>query len=465
MEQIIPGDNDFPKVKKTLFDILLFIGSIAAVVVILTRGKEGSRLSVFGTAMVVTFCYAVLYLFLLHFRQEVLQVNRKTFFILLAIITFLLITRLVLNIKQDNIIFVVPFAVIPVIIRTFYDSRLALFILLITIMLAGFMVPEPFEFILMNFLSGMVAIFTLTNNFRKSRLFFTSLIVIVSYAVIYLGMNMIKGGAPESNTLFDYLLFAGNGLLVLVSFPLIFLFEQKFLLISDTTLLMLADPNQPLLRKLAVEAPGSYQHSLQVANIAEEAARVIGANMHLTRTGALYHDIGKVANPSYFIENLADGVSPHEKLDPKDSSKVIINHVRQGVVLAKNYKIPVQVIDFIRTHHGTSVAYFFYKKYVDQNPGEKENTKAFTYPGPKPFSKETAIVMMADAVEASSRSLEKYTEEGISELVERIMYLQEQDGQYSDVPLTYKDMSDIKSVFKKRLQNIYHVRVAYPERI
>jgi len=465
MEQMIPGDNDFPKVKKTLLDILLFIGSIAAVVVILTRGKEGSRLSVFGTAMVVTFCYTVLYLFLLHFRQEVLQVIRKTFFILLAIITFLLITRIVLNIKQENIIFVVPFAVIPVIIRTFYDSRLALFILLITIMLAGFMVPEPFEFILMNFLSGMVAIFTLTNNFRKSRLFFTSLMVIASYAVIYMGMSMIKGGVPESNGLFDYLLFAGNGLLVLVSFPLIFLFEQKFLLISDTTLLMLADPNQPLLRKLAGEAPGSYQHSLQVANIAEEAARVIGANMHLTRTGALYHDIGKVANPSYYIENLADGVSPHEKLNPKDSAKVIINHVRQGVVLAKNYKIPVQVIDFIRTHHGTSVAYFFYKKHVDQNPGEKENTKAFTYPGPKPFSKETAIVMMADAVEASSRSLEKYTEEGISELVERIMYLQEQDGQYSDVPLTYKDMSDIKSVFKKRLQNIYHVRVAYPERI
>jgi len=465
MEQRILGENEFPKVKKTFLDIILFIVSFAAVVIILTRGRVTGRLSVFGTAMVVAFCYTVLYLFLLHFRQEVLQVNRKTFFILLAIITFLLITRLVLNINQENIIFLVPFTVIPVIIRTFYDSRLALFILLITILLAGFMVPEPFEFILMNFLSGMIAIFTLTNNFRKSRLFFTSMMVILSYGVVYTGMNMIRGGDPENSVLLDYLLFAGNGILVLISFPLIFLFEQKFLLISDTTLLMLADPNQPLLRKLANEAPGSYQHSLQVANIAEEAARIIGANMHLTRTGALYHDIGKVANPPYYIENLATGVSPHEKLTPKDSAKVIISHVRQGVVLAKNYKIPVQVIDFIRTHHGTSVAYFFFKKHIDQNPGEKDNMKPFTYPGPKPFSKETAIVMMADAVEASSRSLEKYTEEGISELVERIMYLQEQDGQYSDVPLTYKDISDIKSVFKKRLQNIYHVRVAYPERI
>lgn len=465
MEQkILVGDN-FPKVKKTLIDILLFVSSIAAVVWILTRVNPTGRFSVFGTTIVVTFCYAVLYLFLLHFRQEVLQVNRKTFFILLAILTFLLITRFVLNIQKNNIIYVVPFAVIPVIIRTFYDSRLALFILLITIILAGFMVAEPYEFILMNFLAGMVSIFTLTNNFRKSRLFFTSLMVIVSYSVIYLGMHMIRVGDLGNTVLFDYLLFTFNGILVLISFPLIFLFEQKFLLISDTTLLMLADPNQPLLRKLAKEAPGSYQHSLQVANIAEEAARVIGANMHLTRTGALYHDIGKVANPAYYIENIVDGVSPHEKLNPKDSAKVIINHVKQGVVLAKNYKIPVQVIDFIRTHHGTSVAYFFFKKYVDQNPGEQENTKSFTYPGPKPFSKETAIVMMADAVEASSRSLEKYSEEVISELVERIIYLQEQDGQYSDVPLTYKDISDIKAVIKKRLQNIYHVRVAYPERV
>ncbi len=462
MEQTIFDSDNLPKIKKTLINILLFVSSIVAVVLILTRGN---RISVMGTLIVVTFCYSVLYLFLLQFRPEVLKVNRKTFFIMLTILSFLIITRYVLNIQKNNIIYIVPFAVIPVVIRTFYDSRLALFILLITIMLAGFMVPEPYEFILMNFLSGMVAIFTLTNNFRKSRLFFTSLMVILSYWIFYFGMHMIKNSDLGSAVLFDCLLFACNGILVLISFPLIFLFEQKFLLISDATLLLLADPNQPLLRKLANEAPGSYQHSLQVANIAEEAARVIGANMHLVRTGALYHDIGKVAAPGYYIENVVEGGSPHDKLDPKDSAKVIINHVRQGVILAKNYKIPVQVIDFIRTHHGTSVAYFFFKKYVDQNPDEKENTKAFSYPGPKPFSKETAIVMMADAVEASSRSLEKYSEEGISELVERIIYLQEQDGQYSDVPLTYKDISDIKAVFKKCLQNIYHARIAYPERI
>ena len=427
--------NNFPKIKKTVIDILLFVASVIIVVIILTKGNNISKLALSGTVTVVTLCYLILYLFLLHFRKEVLEVNRKTFFILLAIIVFVAITRLVLDVPQRNIIYLVPFAVIPVIITTFYDSRLALFILLITIMLTGFIIPEPFEFIFMSFISGMVAIFTLTNNFRKSRLFFTALMVIVTYSVVYLGLNLMKNGDTHDIVFFDFLLIIGNGLLVLISFPLIFLFEQKFLLISDTTLLLLADPNQPLLRKLADEAPGSYQHSLQVANLAEEAARAINANLHLVRTGSLYHDIGKIANPIHFIENQVDEISPHEKLNPKDSAKIIINHVRNGVTLAKNYKIPVQVIDFIRTHHGTTVAYFFYKKYIDKYPEEKGVEKAFAYPGPKPFSKETAVVMMADAVEASSRSLDKYTEEGISELVERIVYLQEQDGQFSDVPL------------------------------
>ncbi|HOP59030.1 MAG TPA: HDIG domain-containing protein, partial [Bacteroidales bacterium] len=338
------------------------------------------------------------------------------------------------------------------------------FTLLMTLLLAGFLVEDPFRFVILNFFTGMVAIYTLTNNFRKSRLFFTSLMVIVSYYILCLGLTIMDNGSLKDLVLSDFILFTINGFLVLITFPLIIFFEQKFLLISDTTLLMLADPNQPLLRKLATEAPGSYQHSLQVANLAEEAARAIGANMHLVRTGALYHDIGKIADSAFFIENQREGASPHDNLDPKESARVIINHVKHGVVLAKNYKIPVQVIDFIRTHHGTTVAYYFYKKYVDLHPEEKNNQKAFTYPGPKPFSKETAVVMMADAVEASSRTLDKYTEEGISEVVERVMYLQEQDGQYSDAPLTYKDISDIKSVFKRRLSNIYHVRIAYPDR-
>jgi putative nucleotidyltransferase with HDIG domain len=279
-----------------------------------------------------------------------------------------------------------------------------------------------------------------------------------------MGISLMLNGKIPDKFLSDIVRFGINGVLVLISYPLIFIFEQKFLLLSDTTLLELADTNQPVLRKLAEEAPGSFQHSLQVANLAEEAARVIGANLLLVRAGALYHDIGKIANPKYFVENLVDEVSPHENMDPNESSKIILNHVKSGVVLAKNYRVPVQIIDFIRTHHGTTVAYFFFKKYVDRNPDSMHREKEFAYPGPKPFTKETAVVMMADAVEASSRSLDKYNEESINELVERILYIQEQDGQYSDVPLTFKDISDIKSIFKKRLLNIHHLRVAYPER-
>jgi hypothetical protein len=331
-------------------------------------------------------------------------------------------------------------------------------------MLSGFMVSDPFEFIFMSFISGMVAIFTLTNIYRRFKLFLTAGVVILSYSVLYLGLSLMINGNVDKVKLSEFYLFAGNGLLVLISYPIIFVFEKRFLFLSDVTLLELADTNQPLLRKLAEEAPGSFQHSLQVSNLAEEAARTIGANLLLVRAGALYHDIGKIANPKYFIENQIDGISPHDNLDPAESAKLIINHVRNGVVLAKNFKLPVQIIDFIRTHHGTTVAYFFFKKYTELHPWDTGRENEFTYPGPRPFSKETALVMMADAVEASSRSLVKYTEESISELVERIVYLQEQDGQFTDIPLTFKDISDIKSAFKKRLSNIYHVRVVYPER-
>jgi putative nucleotidyltransferase with HDIG domain len=417
-----------------------------------------------GTLVLVSSCYLILYLFLSHFRSEILEVTRKTLFIILTILSFIVLTKYTVTFQDKNILLLIPFAIIPIVIRTFYDARLALFILLITIMLAGFFVPDPFEFIFMNFISGMAAIFTLKNIYRRAKLFYTALIVAVSYSVLYLGMRLLISGNFETISGSDLLFIAGNGILVLISYPVIFIFERKFLFLSDTTLLELADTNQPLLRKLAEEAPGSFQHSLQVANIAEEAARVIGANLLLVRTGALYHDVGKVAFSNYYIENQIDGISPHDKLNPLDSAKVIINHVKSGVVLAKNYKVPVQIIDFIRTHHGTTVAYFFYKKYCDVNPWDTSKEKEFTYPGPKPFSKETAVVMMADAVEASSRSLEKYSEESISELVEKIIYIQEQDGQFSDVPLTFKDISDIKNVFKKRLSNIYHVRIAYPER-
>jgi cyclic-di-AMP phosphodiesterase PgpH len=456
--------EDSKSTRKLSVNFVLFILSIIIVVVIWPHQPGDRSLKILATFILVSCCYLVLYLFLSHFRSEVLLVNRKTLFIIIIILTFIVLTRISLNYPDQKFLFLIPFAIIPVIIRTFYDARLALFILLITIMLSGFIVLDPFNFIFMNFITGMIAIFTLSNIYRKFKLFFTALMVILSYSIIYIVLSLLRWGNFEHLILSNFLLISGNGILVLLSYPIIFIFERKFLFLSDTTLLELADTNQPLLRKLAVDAPGSFQHSLQVANLAEEAARITGANLLLVRAGALYHDIGKIAYPDYYIENQEYGISPHENLNPRDSVRVIINHVTNGVILAKNFKVPVQIIDFIRTHHGTSVAYFFYKRYTEQNPWDTSREKEFAYPGPKPFSKETAVVMMADAVEASSRTLDKYTDESINELVERILYLQEQDGQFSDAPLTFKEITDVKDIFKKRLSNIYHTRITYPER-
>lgn len=451
--------------RKFILNILYFLLSILILTSIWPRDDKDSWLKYVGIVIMLSSCYIILYLFLAHFQSEVLGVTRKTLFIVLTILSFVTLTRLVISIPERNILYIIPFAIIPIVIRTFYDARLALFIMLITIMLSGLMVTDPFGFIFINFISGIVAIFTLKNIYRRARIFLSALMVIISYSILYIGINLMKSGDSYNITSSVFLIFTANGFLVLISYPIIFLFERKFLFLSDNTLLELADTNQPLLRKLAEEAPGSFQHSLQVSNLAEEAARIIGANLLLVRTGSLYHDIGKVANSDCFIENCPEGLSPHTRLKPEDSAKVIINHVSNGIVLAKNYKVPVQIIDFIRTHHGTTTAYYFFKKYSDMNPGNKADDNNFVYPGPKPFSKETAVVMMADAVEAASRSLDKFTEESISELVERIINIQEKDDQFAESPLTFKEISDIKSIFKKRISNIYHARISYPERV
>ncbi len=449
---------------KYLTDALFFLMSIVFIMLIWPPEMKDTLPELFGSLIVVSSSYLVFYMFLFYFRSEILEVNRKTFFLIITILMFFVLTRVAVSYFEKPVLFIIPFAVIPVVITTFYDSRLALFILVTTILLTGFLVPDPFEFIFMNFIAGLVAIFSLSNIYRRAKLFIASLLVIVSYSAIYFAFNILSSGTIPAVSWSDYRWFFANGLLVLISYPLIFLFESRFLFLSEGTLIELSDINQPLLRMVTEGAPGSFQHSRQVANLAEEAARVIGANFLLTRAGALYHDIGKVVNSEYFIENQLAGQNPHSGLDALESSKLILNHVDEGVLLARKYKLPVQIIDFIRTHHGTTRAYYFYKKYLETGTPDLNMEKEFEYKGPKPFSKETAIVMMADAVEASSRTLEKYTEYTINELVERIVIIQEQDGQFSDAPLTFKDISDIKGVFKKRLSNIYHTRIVYPER-
>jgi putative nucleotidyltransferase with HDIG domain len=461
---------NFGTLKKTLVmplktkingrNLIFFLIAVAAVTFAWPDNAHFSQLA--GSTIISLSCFTILYYFLAHYSPEVLKVTLKTIFILFLIVSFSGLTRISLFYPGKNFALLVPFALVSVVICTFYDGRLAFFILLVTVLLCSFFVTEPFRFISMHIIAGTTAVYTLTNAYGRWKFFLTAMVVALSYALLNSAFILLDLNRNDSSFTTNWVIFAGNALLVLLCYPLIFIFERKFKFLSDATLLELADTNQPLLRKLADEAPGSFQHSLQVANLAEEAARSTGANPLLVRAGAMYHDIGKIAGPKFFIENQNNGISPHDTLDPVASAKLIIDHVTSGVVLARNFKVPPQIIDFITTHHGTSVTYFFYRKFTAKNPVSNDNEKQFTYPGPKPFSRETAIVMMADAVEASSRTLGKQTEENISELVERIILLQEQSGQYSEVPFTFKDLSDIKEALKKRLSTMYHGRIPYP---
>ena len=449
---------------KHIINYIFFLLSILIVVAIWPADKSDTWPELMGTILIVSACYLILYLFLAHFRAEILEVTRKTLFIILIILFFIILTRIVISLQKPGILFLVPYTMIPIVICTFYDSRLALFIMLITLMLAGFIVPSPFEFVFISFIAGVAAIFSLTNIYRHYKLFYSSAVVILSYSVIHFASGIMNGNSIADIKMADYVLFLGNGILILLSYPLIFMFEKNFYFLSDTTLLELSNLNNKLLLRFSEDAPGSFQHSLQVSNLAEEAARGVGANSLLARTGSLYHDIGKMIDSGFFIENMSNYFNPHLNLDPLEISSIILNHVKECVILARMYKLPVQIIDFIRTHHGTTKAYFFYIKFLETGKTDAESENLFEYPGPKPFSKETAIVMMADAVEASSRTLDEYNEYTIGELVERIIDLQEQSDQFSDAPLTFREITEIKGILKKRLMNIHHARTKYPER-
>jgi putative nucleotidyltransferase with HDIG domain len=426
-------------------------------------GSYSSWLLILGQVILVSSCFLILFLFLLNFRVEVLDSFTKTLFIVLLILSFAAVTWITL-LLPDISIYLIPLTIIPVVIRTFYDPRLALFILLVTLMMVGFIVPNSFEFVFLNLVAGVVVIFTLTNTYRRGKLFFSASMVFLTYSVVYFGIDVIQEGNISGINWLNYAWFAGNSVLILLSYPLIFIFEKTFGFLSDATLFELSDTNQPLLRKLAEEAPGSFQHSMQVANLVEDAARAIGANPLLVRAGALYHDIGKVNDSEYFTENQADGFNPHDNIAPDESARIIINHISRGLELARKSKLPEQIIDFIRTHQGTTKTYYFFRDYRDKFPKKDIDPATFTYPGPKPFSKETALMMMADAVEASSRSLSEYSEESIRNLVESIIDHQMQEDQFTDAPISFKDISVAKDAFVKRLLTIYHARIKYPKK-
>ena len=417
---------------------------------------------ILGQSITVSVLLILLIVYLVKFRREYYSNNLKFSFILMLVTIVVGFSSLIIRYDLINL-YILPFALLPIIIKIFYDARLALFVHTVAIVMVGFAAPNSFEFIFLNFSTGAVAILSLTNTYRRGKLFNTSIYVILIYSVIYTGMFLMQGSEFSTIVWQNYYYFCFSGFLLNLSYPLIFIFEKTFGFLSDITLMELSDTNHVLLRKLNEKAPGTFQHSLQVANLAEEAAFRIGANPLLVRTGALYHDIGKMHNPIYFIENLSTEKNPHQNLTNEESARIIIEHVEKGIEIAKKNRIPEQIIDYIRTHHGTSTVQFFYRSSKKQNPEAVVDINKYTYPGPIPFSKEMALVMMADSVEAASRSLKDYNSNTINDLVDNIIYYQMINEQYNNSNITYKDQSIVKEIFKRKLMNIYHLRIEYPD--
>lgn len=413
-----------------------------------------------GQILLITIIISLLYIFLFFFRNDVFNNSTQVIFILLLILSFSFMAKTVL--KSDIVsIYLLPLAILPIIIRTFFDTRMALFILLISVLLISFIVPNSFEFIFLNMIAGTVSIFSIVNLRSRSQLLFTVLLIFISYSFSYVGLNLIQEGNFKQLHYQNFMWFAGNSLLTLLTYPVLYVFEKIFHFLSDVTLIELSNTNNKLLRELASKAPGTFQHSLQVANLAEEAIFEIGGNPLLVRTGALYHDIGKIYAPQYFIENQNPGYNPHDEISFEESAKKIIDHVPKGIEMARKHNLPEQIIDFIRTHHGTSITMYFYLMHKKENPDTDINQ--FRYPGPLPYSKESAVLMMADAVEAASRAMKQYTNKKIDELVENIINKQIEEKQFLNANITFKDITTVKKIFKKKLSSIYHARIQYPD--
>ena len=424
-------------------------------------GSIKSQLVNIGKFILVVAALFVIFLFLYNLRREILQDSLKTLFILMMVILAVFVASTVVRSSRISF-YIIPFAIVPIILRTFYDERLALFIHFILTILIGFFAPNSFEFVFLTFIVGIIAVFSLTNFNRRSRIVYTAMLIFLAYGFVYFGISIVQEGDIKLIDYNNFAWFGINSILVLLSFPLIFIFEKVFGFLSDATLMELSDTNQILLRELAEKAPGTFQHSLQVANLAEDAIYKIGGNPLLVRTGALYHDIGKMENPIYFIENQTSDINPHDTLSFEESAKIIIAHVEKGVEIARKHNLPLPVIDFIKTHHGTSTVQYFYRSYIKKYPEADVDLKKFSYPGPKPFSKETAVLMMADSVEAASRSLKEVNDKTLEKLVDQIIDSQLLEEQFNNADITFKDITLIKDIFKMRLKNIYHVRISYP---
>lgn len=409
---------------------------------------QEKRLTLAGQILYVgifLFCFMA---YLELFRADYYE-RKGTLTLLFALIVFFPVLSSIMVEQNLSSIYVVPFAMIPIIVRVFLDSRTAFMAHVTIILLCSITLRFPHEFILLQVVAGMVAIYSLRELSQRSQLLRTALVVFISYALLYFAFELIhEDDLTKLNTRM-YIYFMINGILLLFAYPLLFLLEKIFGFTSDVTLVELSNINNSLLREMSEVAPGTFQHSLQMANLAAAAANKIGGKSQLVRTGALYHDIGKMVNPAFFTENQS-GVNPHKSLSYEQSAQVIISHITDGLKLAEKHNLPKVIKDFISTHHGRGLTKYFYISYKNEHPDEEVDQEKFRYPGPNPFTKEQAVLMMADSVEAASRSLPEYTEESISTLVDKIIDTQVSEGYFKECPITFKDIATVKALFKRK---------------
>lgn len=412
--------------------------------------------------VIFVLCVIVAFVFYLRlFRREYLRSPHSILLLSSLIAIFPLITYAMVDQKFLNV-YMVPYAMVPIFVRIFMDSRTAFMTMVCSVILSSFALHSNYEFVIVQFMSGMTAIYALRDLTERSQLLRVALAVFVTSSAIMLGYDLSQGIEFSHLDRSMYVYNAVNGVLLLFAYPLLYMIEKLFGFTSSVTLVELSNTNNSVLRRMSKVAQGTFVHSLQVANLAAEVADKIGAKPQLVRTGALYHDIGKMLNPAFFTENQT-GVNPHDELTEERSAQIIISHVTEGLKLADKYHLPKVIRDFISTHHGRSQVKYFYIQWKNKHQGEEPDAKLFTYPGPNPFTREQAILMMCDAVEASSRSLKEFTEESIKELVNRIIDGQVQAGYFRECPITFRDIADAKRVLAESLKTIYHTRIAYPE--
>jgi putative nucleotidyltransferase with HDIG domain len=417
---------------------------------------------ILGQAIFVGMLLFFLYMFMTLFRKDILRSYKQTFSILFLEVVALIMMFLITQFDGLSV-YILPYTILPILIRSFYDTRLALFAHIIAILLSAYFAPNNYEFLILQLGAGMISIFSFVGFRKRAQLFLTIFIIFLTYSALFTAIALMKNGKISENETYMYFYFFISCFLTLLTFAFIFIFEKIFGFHSDFTLLEITDTNSKLLKELSVKAPGTFQHSIQVANIAEAAISAIGGDSLLIRAGALYHDIGKMKEPLYFIENQVSGTNPHEKLSEEESAQKIMDHVPNGVEMVKKEKLPPVIIHFIKTHHGTQQVQYFYKNFIKSHPDEEVDLSKFTYPGPTPTTKESAVLMMVDSVEAASRSIQDPDYDKLSNLVDKIIDHQLKEKQYDNADITIKQINQVKQILKEKLVAIYHVRIEYPE--